>query len=47
MKKISVVVPCYNEQEALPYFYEEIVKVSDSMKDVEFEYLFVNDRFKR
>ena len=27
MKILSVVVPCYNEQEALPYFYEEIKKV--------------------
>ncbi len=44
--KISVVVPCYNEEEALPYFYEEITKVKNIMKNVEFEYLFVNDGSK-
>ena len=32
MKLISVVVPCYNEQEVLPMFYDEIIKVSDGMK---------------
>lgn len=47
MKKISIVVPCYNEQEAIPYFYEEVNKVSDTLKDnAEFEFLFVNDGSK-
>lgn len=46
MKKISIVVPCYNEQEAIPYFYEEISKVSTTMTEVEFEFLFVNDGSK-
>ena len=32
-KKISVIVPCYNEEKALPYFYDEITKVSESMID--------------
>ena len=44
MKKlISVVVPCYNEEQAIPYFYEEIKKVSKKMNYVNFEYIFVND----
>ena len=44
MKKLlSVVVACYNEEEALPYFYEEICKVSKEMKDIHFEFVFVND----
>lgn len=46
MELISVVVPCYNEEESLPLFYDEIIRVSDSMKaenDVEFEFVFVND----
>ena len=34
--KISVVVPCYNEEESLPLFYEEINKVMDEMKKVKF-----------
>ena len=47
MKKISIVVPCYNEQEAIPYFYEEINKVSNNMNtNAEFEFLFVNDGSK-
>ena len=32
MKKISVIVPCYNEQEAIPFFYDEIVKISKIME---------------
>lgn len=40
--KISVVVPCYNEQESILLFYEEINKVSVKMEQ-EFEFVFVND----
>lgn len=43
MTKISIVVPCYNEEEAIPKYYEETNKVLLSMKNVEFEYLFVDD----
>ena len=46
MELISVVVPCYNEQESLPLFYTEITRVSEEMSqknDVEFEFLFIND----
>ena len=46
MEKISIIVPCYNEQEALPLFYQEITKTSKEMKNLEFEYLFVNDGSK-
>lgn len=46
MDKISVVVSCYNEQEALPLFYEEITKVAKEMIDVNFEFIFVNDGSK-
>lgn len=45
MKKLSIVVPCYNEEEAIPYFYEEIDKVSKEMKN-DFEFIFVNDGSK-
>lgn len=41
--KISIIVPCYNEEESLPLFYEEINKVSLRMKSVIFEFLFIND----
>ena len=46
MKKITIIVPCYNEQEALPLFYKEITKVAKTMKKVNFEYLFINDGSK-
>ena len=45
-EKISIIVPCYNEQEALPIFYKEIDKVSKEMKEVDFEFLLVNDGSK-
>lgn len=46
MKKISIIVPCYNEEEALPIFYKEIIKISKQMRDVDFEYIFVDDGSK-
>lgn len=50
MKLVSIVVPCYNEQEVLPMFYEEITKVTDQMSkdfpELTFEYLFIDDGSK-
>ena len=45
MSRISVIVPCYNEQESLKFYYEEMSRVMDEMsKDgVEFELLLVDD----
>ena len=43
MDKITIVVPCYNEEEALEYFYTEIKKVMEKMQEVCFEILFVDD----
>ncbi len=48
-KLISIIVPCYNEEKAIPYFYDAITKQSELMKDkygVEFEYLFIDDGSK-
>ena len=45
-EKISIIVPCYNEQESLPIFYEEITKIAKEMKNQEFEFLFINDGSK-
>lgn len=42
-EKISIIVPCYNEEESLPIFYKEIDKISKEMKSVDFEFLFIND----
>lgn len=48
MERISAIVPCYNEQEALPYFYEEICRVAEEFKnkDVEMEFIFIDDGSK-
>lgn len=43
MKKISVVVPCFNEEEALPVYYQEMCHVMKKMPDVTFEIIFVDD----
>ena len=45
-EKISIVVPCYNEEESLPIFYEEICNVASKMKKLDFEFLFINDGSK-
>ena len=41
--KISLIVPCYNEEASLSSFYGELNTVSASMPDYEFEYLFIDD----
>ena len=43
--KLTLIVPCYNEEEALPIFYQETVKVLKSI-DYSYELLFVNDGSK-
>lgn len=43
MDKISLIVPCYNEEQALPFLYKEIVKLAAEMPDQEFEFIFIND----
>ena len=43
MKKISLVVPCYNEEEVIELFYKEIQKVKKDFDNVLFEIIFVND----
>ncbi len=45
-KLISAIVPCYNEEEAIPFFYKEITRVAEEMKNVDFEFLFVDDGSK-
>ncbi len=46
MKKISIIIPAYNEEEALPMLHERMKKLMDEMKNYEFEILFVNDGSK-
>ena len=45
-EKISIVVPCYNEEAALPLFYEESHRVACAMQEAEFEFIFVDDGSK-
>lgn len=42
-KKLTMVVPAYNEEEALPIFYEEVHRVEEELPGVEIEYLFIDD----
>ncbi len=46
MNKITVIVPCYNEEQSLHFFYEEMERVAAEMKEVAFEYLFIDDGSK-
>ena len=44
-KRISIIIPCYNEEEALPIFYEEITRVFTNIK-YDYELLLINDGSK-
>jgi len=48
MKLLSVIVPCYNEEENIPYFYEELMKNEPFFreKELEVEILYVDDGSK-
>lgn len=47
-KVLSIIVPCFNEEDSVPLFYKEAVKQEDFFhgKDVELEFIFVNDGSK-
>lgn len=42
---ISIIIPCFNEEESLPLFYAEMEKIKQQIKEG-FEYIFVNDGSK-
>ena len=41
--EISIVIPCFNEEEAIPIFYEETLKVLKKMSLSSFEFVFIDD----
>ena len=46
METISIIIPCYNEEEAIPVYYETMVRQMDEMEEqqkVQFELIFVDD----
>lgn len=46
MKKISIVIPVYNEEEVLPQLYERLNNLTENVKNYELEILFINDGSK-
>ncbi len=46
MDIVSLVVPCYNEEKALPFFYKAIYKIAAQMQGFQFELIFVDDGSK-
>lgn len=45
-KLISIIIPMYNEEESLPYLYDRLIKLADSIPNYRMEFLFVNDGSK-
>ena len=46
MKKVSIIIPAYNEEESLPFLYERLNSLMNGLTSYEFEILFVNDGSK-
>ena len=43
MKKLALIIPCFNEQEVLPVFYQAIDEISRKMNTYKFWFIFVDD----
>ena len=43
MKKVTILVPCYNEEQSLPRLYERLIELCDSQPQYDWEMLLVND----
>ena len=43
MSRISIVIPCFNEEDALPVYYHAMCRVMEEMSEEEFELIFVDD----
>lgn len=42
-KKLSIIVPCYCEEESIPLFYDAVEKVAPQLPGIELEYWFIDD----
>ena len=40
--KLTAIIPCFNEEAALHFFYAEMSKTMQQMQDMDFEYLFID-----
>lgn len=45
-EQISLIVPCYNEEDVLPYFYQAFCDLAKNLKEYDLEVIFVNDGSK-
>lgn len=43
MKRVTILIPCYNEEESLPLLYEKLSEIADTLPHYSWEFLFVND----
>lgn len=43
MKRVTILIPCYNEEESLPLLYEKLSEIADTLPHYSWELLFVND----
>lgn len=46
MNKISIIVPCFNEEKVLPVFYQETRKIVSAIPDTVYEFIFIDDGSK-
>lgn len=46
MKNIDIIVPCYNEEEGIEFFYNTVKKIVSGIKNYAFTFIFVNDGSK-
>lgn len=46
MKKVTIMVPCYNEEAVIPLFYDRVKPIMDQLDHYLFELLFINDGSK-
>ena len=42
-KTVGLIIPCYNEEAALPVFYKAVCEVASGLEDYAFSFLFIND----